>query len=38
MAVHRWWSAAELRSTVEQVWPEDLPDLLVRAGVWKAAD
>ena len=36
MAVHRWWSAAELRSTVEQVWPEDLPDLLVRAGVWKA--
>jgi len=34
MAEHRWWSASDLRSTVEQVWPDDLPDLLVRAGVW----
>ena len=38
MAAHRWWSAAELLSTAEQVWPEDLADLLVRIGVWKAAD
>jgi len=38
MAAHRWWSAAELLATAEQVWPEDLPDLLVRIGVWKAAD
>ena len=38
MAAHRWWSAAELLSTAEQVWPEDLTDLLVRIGVWKAAD
>ena len=38
MAVHRWWSATELRSTAEQVWPEDLTELLVRIGVWKAAD
>ncbi len=38
MAVHRWWSAADLRSTAEQVWPEDLTELLVRIGVWKAAD
>jgi 8-oxo-dGTP diphosphatase len=38
MDAHHWWSAAELRSTVEQVWPDDLADLLVRAGVWRAAD
>ena len=38
MAAHRWWSAAELLSTAEQVWPEDLTDLLVRIGAWKAAD
>ena len=38
MAAHRWWSAAELLSTAEQVWPEDLTDLLVRIGVWKATD
>ena len=34
MAAHRWWSAAELLCTAEQVWPEDLTDLLVRIGVW----
>jgi 8-oxo-dGTP pyrophosphatase MutT (NUDIX family) len=33
---HHWWSAAELLCTTEQVWPDDLPDLLVRIGVWKA--
>ena len=33
MAAHRWWSAAELLCTAEQVWPEDLTDLLVRIGV-----
>ena len=38
MAAHRWWSAAELLSSAEQVWPDDLTDILVRAGVWKAAD
>jgi 8-oxo-dGTP diphosphatase len=37
MAAHRWWSAAELLSTAEQVWPDDLTDILVRIGVWKAA-
>jgi 8-oxo-dGTP pyrophosphatase MutT (NUDIX family) len=36
MAEHRWWSASDLRSTVEQVWPEDLAVLLMRAGVWRA--
>jgi 8-oxo-dGTP pyrophosphatase MutT (NUDIX family) len=38
MAVHHWWSAAELRSTADQVWPDDLPDMLVRIGVWRAED
>lgn len=36
MTAHRWWSADELRSTAEQVWPENLPDVLVRIGVWAA--
>jgi 8-oxo-dGTP pyrophosphatase MutT (NUDIX family) len=34
MAAHHWWSAEELLSTTEQVWPEDLFDVLVRVGVW----
>jgi len=34
MTTHRWWSAVELRSTAEQVWPENLPDVLARIGVW----
>ena len=38
MGVHNWWSAAELRSTSEQVWPDDLPDLLVRIGAWSRDD
>jgi 8-oxo-dGTP pyrophosphatase MutT (NUDIX family) len=33
MASHHWWSADELLSTAEQVWPEDLPAVLVRIGV-----
>ena len=37
MAVHHWWTVAELRSTTEQVWPEDLTELLVRIGVWQVA-
>jgi 8-oxo-dGTP pyrophosphatase MutT (NUDIX family) len=35
IAAHRWWSANELRSTTEQVWPENLADVLVRIGVWE---
>ena len=38
VSAHHWWSAAELLSTTEQVWPDDLPDLLVRVGVWKASN
>jgi ADP-ribose pyrophosphatase YjhB (NUDIX family) len=37
MAAHRWWSHAELQSTAEQVWPDDLPAMLVKAGIWKTA-
>ena len=25
-----------LRSATEQVWPEDLADMLIRAGIWAA--
>ena len=34
MAAHRWWSHAELQSTTEQIWPEDLPGMLIEAGIW----
>jgi 8-oxo-dGTP diphosphatase len=36
MATHHWWSADDLLSTTEQVWPENLSDVLVRIGVWTA--
>src|SRR6185437_10242188 len=36
MTDHRWWSQGELRSATEQVWPEDLADLLIKAGIWGA--
>lgn len=35
MADHHWWSAHELRSTKETVWPEALVEMLVDAGVFK---
>ncbi len=34
MAAHRWWSATELLGASEQIWPEDLHDVLARLGVW----
>ena len=34
MGEHRWWSPVELRATVDQVWPEDLAEMLKRIGVW----
>lgn len=37
MADHHWWSAHELRSTKETVWPEALVEMLVDAGVFKPA-
>ena len=33
MAEHRWWSVDQLTSTAEVVFPENLIDLLARAGV-----
>jgi 8-oxo-dGTP pyrophosphatase MutT (NUDIX family) len=36
MGTHRWWSAVELLSAPDQIWPEDLHDVLVRIGVWPA--
>jgi hypothetical protein len=36
MAEGRWWSLADLRSTEEQIWPENLTDILIRAGVTAA--
>ncbi|MCQ4286152.1 NUDIX domain-containing protein [Pseudomonas stutzeri] len=35
MADHYWWSAQELRTTKETVWPENLVQLLMDAGVFK---
>lgn len=37
IAAHQWWSQSDLLDTSEQVWPEDLGDMLIRAGVWAAA-
>jgi len=34
MADHHWWSAPELRSTGETVWPEALVEMLVDAAVF----
>jgi 8-oxo-dGTP pyrophosphatase MutT (NUDIX family) len=36
IAAHHWWSAAELLIATEQIWPEDLHDVLVSMGVWQA--
>lgn len=35
MADHHWWSAPELRSTEETVWPEALVEMLVDVGVFE---
>ncbi len=35
MASHHWWSASELKSTKETVWPESLLQLLTDASVYK---
>jgi 8-oxo-dGTP pyrophosphatase MutT (NUDIX family) len=36
MAANRWWSHAHLDSTTEQIWPEELVEVLIAAGVWPA--
>ena len=35
MSAHRWWSQAELKSTTDQIWPQDLAEMLINAGAWK---
>jgi len=37
MAVHRWWSQEEVEVTDEQVWPENLCNMLIETGEWTAA-
>lgn len=31
---YKWWSALELKSTSDVVWPADLPELLMSSGCW----
>ncbi len=35
MTEHRWWSQQELARATEQIWPEDLAQMLINAGVWQ---
>jgi 8-oxo-dGTP pyrophosphatase MutT (NUDIX family) len=35
ISAHRWWSRADLESTADQIWPEDLAEMLINAGAWK---
>jgi 8-oxo-dGTP pyrophosphatase MutT (NUDIX family) len=37
MTAHHWWSCADLCATDEQVWPDDLHELLIGIGVWRDA-
>ena len=37
MCDHRWWTPDDLHSTREQVWPEDLAEVLIHAGAWRMA-
>jgi 8-oxo-dGTP pyrophosphatase MutT (NUDIX family) len=34
IAAQRWWPREELAATTDQVFPEDIADMLRRAGVW----
>lgn len=31
---HRWWSAAELKSTSDVIWPNNLAQMLMSSGWW----
>jgi 8-oxo-dGTP diphosphatase len=35
MSAPRWWSRADLVSTTDQVWPENLVQILIEAGAWE---
>lgn len=34
MVDHRWWSSDEIIASTEQIWPDDLVDLLGKVGIW----
>ena len=34
MADHRWWSASDLAATRDQIWPENLAQMLTESGAW----
>lgn len=34
MADHKWWTAADLESTDDTVWPDNLPEMLTSTGWW----
>lgn len=36
MTDHHWWSVQELMDTKEAVWPENLVQLLIDAGVFRS--
>jgi 8-oxo-dGTP pyrophosphatase MutT (NUDIX family) len=34
MADNKWWTAADLESTEDTVWPDNLPEMLASTGWW----
>lgn len=34
MSAHRWWSREEIGAADEKIWPENLTQMLIEAGVW----
>jgi hypothetical protein len=34
MEAHHWWDEVELQSSTEQIWPDDLSQILIDAGIW----
>jgi hypothetical protein len=37
MSDHRWWSQAEVRTATDQIWPENLAQMLIEVGVWEGS-
>jgi hypothetical protein len=35
MVEHRWWTRTDLEACTEQVWPEDLAEILIGAEAWR---
>lgn len=36
MAAHRWWSPADIQSAEEQIWPDNISQMLIDVGAWKS--